>query len=451
MQYQFNPLPWFKSGLFWRTFFLLALLVTASMATWFISFKVVERKPRAQQISAQIVSMVTITRAALTHSAEDKRRQLLIDLASNEGIRIYLLEDDDQIVTPDENPFFKELSQRIRQKLGAETRFAKDVNGESGFWLSFSIDADQYWLQLEPDRIQDETGLQILGWASVSLMLTLIGAIFISKLINNPLSQLSAAARELANGRRPLPLPETGAKEIKETNISFNQMVSDLARIEQDRALILAGISHDLRTPITRLQLEVEMAPLDDSTRSGMQSDLSQMDSIINQFLDYAKPFEDHTIASVDLGELAEQIATKYLRLENCEINLEIERNLWINGIEIEIKRCINNLFENARRYGRSLPDEKLRLNLVCKPTELDGQRRILFELRDYGCGVPESELHRMLQPFTRLDLARGQASGSGLGLAIVERIVKRHSGRIHIRNHNQGGLQISIYLPPAK
>ena len=451
MQYQFNPLPWFRSGLFWRTFFLLAILVTASMATWFVSFKVVERKPRAQQISAQIVSMVTITRAALTHSAQDKRRQLLIDLASNEGIRIYLLEEEDEIVVPDQDPFFKELSQRIRQKLGGETRFATEVNGEPGFWLSFNIEADQYWLRLEPDRIQDETGLQILGWASVTLILTLIGAIFISKLINNPLSRLSVAARELANGRTPLPLPESGAREIKETNISFNQMVADLARIEQDRALILAGISHDLRTPITRMQLEVEMAPLDETARSGMQSDLSQMDSIINQFLDYAKPFEDHTITSVDLGLISEQIASQYIRLESCEIKLDIEPKLWINGIEIEIKRCISNLFENARRYGRSTQDGKMKLELVCRATELDGSKRILFDIRDHGCGVPDSELNRMLQPFTRLDLARGQANGSGLGLAIVERIVKRHSGKIHIRNHEAGGLQISIYLPPAK
>ena len=92
-----------------------------------------------------------------------------------------------------------------------------------------------------------------------------------------------------------------------------------------------------------------------------------------------------------------------------------------------------------------------MKLELVCRATELDGSKRILFDIRDHGCGVPDSELNRMLQPFTRLDLARGQANGSGLGLAIVERIVKRHSGKIHIRNHEAGGLQISIYLPPAK
>ena len=115
MQYQYRILPWYRSGLFWRTFFLLTLLMIASMLVWFASFKVVERKPRAQQVSAQIVSMVTLTRAALTHSAEDKRRQLLVDLASNEGIQIYLLEDDDKVVDPEINPFFKELSHLVRQ------------------------------------------------------------------------------------------------------------------------------------------------------------------------------------------------------------------------------------------------------------------------------------------------------------------------------------------------
>ncbi|WMW78941.1 ATP-binding protein [Undibacterium cyanobacteriorum] len=451
MQYTYQVLPWYRSGLFWRTFFLLSLLMTASMTVWFASFKVVERKPRAQQVSAQIVSIVTLTRAALTHAAADKRRQLLVDLASNEGIQIYLLEDDDRIIEPDTNAFFQELSVRVRQKLGVETRFAREVNDESGFWVSFVIDADHYWLRLDSDRIQDETGLQILGWASITLILTLIGAIFISKFVNNPLSQLSAAARELANGRTPQALPEEGPREIRETNLSFNQMVTDLARIEQDRALILAGISHDLRTPITRMQLEVEMASLDDAARTGMQSDLAQMDSIINQFLDYAKPFEDHTVVAFDISEICKQAIVQYARNEDTEISFDLESELLMNGLEIEIRRCIVNLFENARRYGRSLNDDKLRLHITGKKVFLDEQSRIILSIRDFGPGVPASELMRMLQPFTRLDIARGQANGSGLGLAIVDRIVKRHSGKINIENHRDGGLDITLSFPPAR
>ena len=142
-------MPWFRSGLFWRTFLLLSVLVTASMASWFISFKLVERKPRAQQLSNQIVSVVAITRAALTHSAQDKRLQLLTDLVRNEGIQIYPLEENDQIEALAETAFHKELKRRIQNKLGEQTRFALRVNGEDGFWLSFSIEDDQYWLRLE--------------------------------------------------------------------------------------------------------------------------------------------------------------------------------------------------------------------------------------------------------------------------------------------------------------
>ena len=189
-------------------------------------------------------------------------------------------------------------------------------------------------------------------------------------------------------------------------------MVTDLARIEQDRALILAGISHDLRTPITRMQLEVEMAALDDAARTGMQSDLAQMDSIINQFLDYAKPFEDHTVVAFSLSEVCEQTIHQYSRLENVEISHEIEADVLMNGIEIEIRRCINNLFENARRYGRRKSDDVLKLHIQCQLTEVDDRTRVYFAIKDHGSGVPESELERMLQPFTRLDIARSQANG---------------------------------------
>ncbi|MDP3785631.1 MAG: histidine kinase dimerization/phospho-acceptor domain-containing protein, partial [Undibacterium sp.] len=298
---------WLSSALFWRTFLLLAILVSASMTAWFLSYKLVERKPRAEQLAGKIAAMVTITRAALTYSAADKRHELLLDLADSEGIRIYLREESDLILAPEPNAFFNELSHLLRAKLGADTQFARSVNEEVGFWVSFTIESDQYWLILERDKLYGELGLQILGWASISLFFALIIAIFISRFINDPLARLSVAARTLALGGHPAPLPESGPKEIRETNLSFNRMVADLAQVEADRAVILAGISHDLRTPITRMQLEVEMAGFDETARSGMQSDLVQMDAIIQQFLDYAKPLNTGNMVRFDLSTLLRQ------------------------------------------------------------------------------------------------------------------------------------------------
>ncbi|MDO8701775.1 MAG: ATP-binding protein [Undibacterium sp.] len=440
-----NSLDWLKSGLFWRTFFFLALLVMASMVAWFGSFKIVERTPKAQQLAAQIVSVVTITRAALTHSAPDKRRELLFDLASNEGIRVYLLEDNDKVELPESTASFSELQTVIQSTLGKETQFAAKVNDVAGFWISFNIEDDQYWLRLDQDRVTPANGWQFLGWAAISLFLTLVGAVFISKLINDPLSRLSNAARMLAKGKQPLPLPEKGPSEIRETNASFNQMVDDLTRIESDRAVILAGISHDLRTPLARMQLEVEMANLTHDARQGMQFDLAQMDVIIGQFLDYAKPLESVTFEIVNVSELLEGIIDESARLPDVVIRSAIAKDIQMLGNRVELYRLFNNLIENGKRYGRSPGSQTVKMDIQCHYKNEEKRQGVLISVRDYGVGVPQEDITRLLRPFTRVDISRSQANGSGLGLAIVDRIVKRHEGRIRISNHATGGFLVVI------
>jgi two-component system osmolarity sensor histidine kinase EnvZ len=438
---------WFSSGLFWRTFFYMALLVTASMLAWVSSYKIIEQNPRAEQKSAQIVSIVTITRAALMHSAPDKRRELLQDLARNEGIQIYLLEKEDRVVLQEQTDFFLQMKNSIRRQLDVETRFAKEVNGEEGFWISFNIAYDQYWLRLDQEKITPETGLQIMGWAVISLVLILFGALFITKLINDPLSRLSIAARLIAKGEKPFPLPEKGAKEIRETNASFNQMVEDLARIDSDRAIILAGISHDLRTPLTRMQLEVEMANLSSEARAGMHADLEQMDAIINQFLDYAKPLEIGTIESINISELLQHCVNEAKRFSDCYIIFDIESDLLLSGSVTDLLRMMTNIFENANRYGRNSINNKLKLSVSCKKIENEMRYGIQIQVRDHGAGVPEESMEEILRPFTRVNAARSQANGAGLGLAIVDRIVKRHNGKLQLKNHLDAGLIVNLFF----
>jgi two-component system osmolarity sensor histidine kinase EnvZ len=223
-------------------------------------------------------------------------------------------------------------------------------------------------------------------------------------------------------------------------------MVDDLNRIESDRAVILAGISHDLRTPISRMLLEVEMAKLSDEARTGMQSDLAQMDGIIGQFLDYAKPTDVASFAPIDLSELLELAAQEASRLPDVRITTHIDSGVTAMGNPIELNRVVNNLIENARRYGKTGDSEFVDIDLICC---IEGGK-VLIELGDHGDGIPESEMDRLRRPFTRLDVARGQANGSGLGLAIVERVIRRHSGKLHLRNRHDHGLIIEITLPAA-
>jgi len=438
---------WIKSGLFWRTFFLLGFLIATSMAAWVASFRVVEQTPRANQIAAQVISIVTITRAALTHSAPDLRRELLFDLASNEGIRIYPLEDTDHVEPPVDTGMMQSIEQTIRDGLGPDTRFARTVNDVSGFWVSFTIADDEYWLMLDRSRIDGSSGIQWLGWGAATLLLSLIGAMIISGLINQPLARLAAAARSVANGGRPDPLPERGPREIREANHSFNQMVDDLNRVESDRTLILAGISHDLRTPLTRMQLELEMAGLPEQAREGMRSDLEQMDDIIGQFLDYARPSESGNFATVDVSELLAEAAQEAARSPDLRVSTEIEAHLEILGHAVDLKRVFNNLIENARRYGRT-PNCPYTDIALCGRAE---GGHVTVEVNDCGAGVPEGEVDRLLRPFTRMDSARGQANGAGLGLAIVHRIVLRHGATLQMQNRSEGGLCVRIVFPNAK
>jgi len=451
MRSYLNSLEWLRSGLFWRTFFMLAALVMASMTVWFLSFRTLERYPRAQQVNAQITSIVAITRAALTHSAPERRKELLLDLANNEGIRIYTLNEGDKAEPPEATAFFTELSQLMKIQMGKETRFAKSVNGIEGFWVSFDIEGDQYWLRLEEDRLDPPFTLPIISWASATLIFTLLGAAIISKLINDPLSRLSNAARLLAQGKQPQPLPEIGPKEIRETNASFNNMVEDLARIETDRTVILAGISHDLRTPLARMQLEVEMAVLDDQARVGMQSDLAQMDAIISQFLDYAKPIDSLRFDMIDISALLEQVIHEYSRVNYLHIHSAISPGQMISGNITELRRMFSNLIENSCRYGKNPDNLNTVIEIQCSLKNKGKKQGVLISFRDYGEGAKSDDLNKLLKPFTRADASRSQANGSGLGLAIVDRIVRRHRGRMRIYNHDYKGFVAVMIFPEIK
>lgn len=453
-----SPLKWLftlrlaslKSGLFWRTFILLGALTTTSMTAWVGMISVVQHDPQVQQISAQVVSVVTITHAALTHSAPELRRELLFDLVSNEGIRVFTLEADDQVDPPPDNALMPDIQKLVRAKLGQDTRFSSKVNGVSGFWVSFKIDDDQYWLMLERERIRGLTGIQWLGWASVVSLISLLGAAFISSLVNLPLRRLTKATRAFAQGMRPDPLPEKGPNEILEANRSFNQMVLQLQQVESDRAVILAGISHDLRTPLARMQLEVEMAHLSDEAREGIQSDIGQMDAIIGQFLDYARPTEASSFISVDISELLADVAHDAARIPDVRVKTDIAPGLHAMGNATDLKRVINNLVENARRYGKTPDQDVTEIDIGCSIKGAGAASRVVIEVQDHGAGVPDDQIGQLLKPFTRLDTARGQANGAGLGLAIVDRVLQRHGAELRVRNRDGGGLAIQILMKAA-
>src|SRR6478609_10680949 len=278
-------------SLFWRTFFLLSLLLIGSIVAWLQTFRALEFEPRAVQTAQQIASLVNLSRAALRYSDAIARVSLIKTLAEQEGVRILPSKPTDVYMTVDSTSLDERVADELVSRLGPGTVLASAVNGEKGFWVGFKIDSDSYWLLMDRNRFTKVGGRTWLIWLITAAGLSLAGAAVIARLINRPLKQLSFAASRVRDGDFDASRLDEKAvtSEIREVNIGFNRMAQQLAKIEQDRAVMLAGISHDLRTPLARLRLETEMSVADQDARDHMAADIDQLDAIIDKFLDYAR------------------------------------------------------------------------------------------------------------------------------------------------------------------
>ena len=426
-----------------RTFLLVSLLIVTSVAIWLTLFGLSEREPRARQISQLALSILNITNAALIAADPEKRLALLQDLAESEGIHLYPAEETDITEALPETYVFQRMQELLQTSFGDKTRFAGNVNGQAGLWISFSIgdsDEDDYWLRLPGEHAERDFPWHWLTWGGASLLLALLSAWLIVSRVTRPMRALALAAIKVGRGGNPEHIPEQGAIEIRHVAGAFNTMTGNLVAMNAERAEILAGISHDLRTPLSRLRLELELSMGDEEARSAAVADIEQMDGIIAQFLDYARDGTDRSRESCDLNAVVCEVATRITRSSSPPEFLLGDLPL----VEINrqgLTRAISNLLENARKYA----GEDLRI----VTSRADGLVHI--DIMDRGPGIPAEEVERLKRPFTRLETARSNVTGTGLGLAIVERVMRQHDGRLELHPREGGGLTARLVLPETE
>jgi two-component system osmolarity sensor histidine kinase EnvZ len=442
-----RPLRWLPKSLLWRAFLLIATLMLLAVAAWLAIFREAELEPRARQLTQMVVSMTNLTRAALLAARPEHRHNLLAELSDREGLHIYPADSNDRIVPPPPLPLPRRIETLLQEQLGPATRLAFELNDEPGLFVSFRIfpgTEGDFWLALPRERLERHLPLQWLGWGAAVLLLSLAGAWLIVFLITRPLRALETAARKVGAGETPPPLPERGPQEIAAVTLAFNQMSANLRQLEDDRRLLLAGISHDLRTPLTRLRMETELSVADAAARAGMAADIAEMDRTIGQFLDFARPQEDASTAAAltatDLSALLTEIAARYGR--------HLSFNPPASPVSARIRpdllhRAIVNLIENALRHGGQ--------GEHCEPVELaltTTGEEVIIAVLDHGPGIAPNEVERLKLPFTRGEAARTGAGGAGLGLTIVDRIVRAQNGRLELLPRSGGGLAAQIHLP---
>jgi two-component system osmolarity sensor histidine kinase EnvZ len=429
----------FPRTLLWRSVLLIALLLAVSHVAWLEIFRVSEREPRARQVAEQIVSVVNLTRAALITAEPSKRLGLLQDLSQDEGIQVYVGHPGERVAPLPDRPFLRMVEADVKRQLGAGTQLATSRDGMRGAWVSFRIDADDYWVFMPRSRLERADPLRWVGWGILVLALALIGAYLIVARINRPLRELTRAADEIGRGKTPPPVSETGPVEIHTLARAFNQMSADLKRLDDERALLLAGVSHDLRTPLSRIRLGLEMldGQNDTALKAGLVQDIEDIDAAISQFLDFARVTEGEAIVpDGDLNAIAREQRDRYARAGK-DVSARLVPLPPLALRPLAIQRLIVNLVENALRHGKG------QVEIVTE----SAVGKVMLEVLDRGPGIPAADAERMLRPFTRRDAARS-GTGTGLGLAIVDRVARMHGGNVQLLARDGGGLRVRVELP---
>ncbi len=430
---------WWPRTLLWRSVLLIATLLVIAHLAWLQIFRASEVEPRALQAAQQIVSVVNLTRAALVTADPGRRYALLDELAQREGIQVYAGNAAEAVPPLPDRPFLRIMAAQLRERLGPQTRLALEREGVAGVWVSFRIDNEEFWVTLPRARIERNEPLRWIGWGALVLALAVLGAFIVVSRINRPLRELTRAAELLGRGATPTRVTEAGPAEIRTLARAFNQMAADIQRQDEERALLLAGVSHDLRTPLSRIRLALEM--LDDrgnaDLKSGVAQDIGDIDTAIGQFLDFARPVDAEQItAASDLNTIIRSVAERYTRNDrNVVFHAGAPQPQPLRAQALQ--RLLANLIDNALRHGQGA---------VEVVTAREGTINCI-EVLDRGPGIPPSEAARMLQPFTRLNSARS-TSGTGLGLAIVDRIARLHGGSVYLLPREGGGLRARVELP---
>ncbi|HTR09995.1 MAG TPA: ATP-binding protein [Paraburkholderia sp.] len=301
-------------------------------------------------------------------------------------------------------------------------------------WVRGPQDARWIVVPGQPLRIMRPLD-RLVPWFIIIFAAAVIAALVAAWMLQQPLRALAQAVGRFGRGQPVPPVPERGPRELRQLTRGFNQMVKEVERTEKDRAVMLAGVAHDLKTPLARLRLRAEM--MDEAkVRDGVVRDVESMAHIVDQFLVFAHDGADGS-EPVEVGEQCERIARNYRTVSGETIAIEMHLHA---GSEFRLpaatlERVVSNLIDNAHAYGAP--------PIVIESER--GEEGFSLTVRDHGKGIPDQDLTQASRPFVRLDPARGGNGHSGLGLAIVERLVRRAGGELSIGNGENGGLAVRM------
>ncbi|AQP99588.1 two-component system sensor histidine kinase EnvZ [Pseudoalteromonas aliena] len=427
----------FPRSAFGQTVFLVAALLLINQIVSYVTVSLYVVKPTIEQVNLMLAKQIKTVFIDWEDGVEinDEVSEKFFEIT---GIEV-MTQREAMRNGLGQSREYSGLSRSMSEQLDGFSRVRISQTGPLIYWVE-APQAPGYWVKVPLIGFK-ENNLEFLTFYLSSIgFLSVLGGWLFARHLNRPLKALQQAAIKVSVGDFSTKVGEQGSTEVIEVTRAFNQMSRGIAELENDRRLLMAGVSHDLRTPLTRIRLATEMmADTDEFLRDGIIYDIEDMNGIIDQFIEYLRHHKREELICEDINALAAEVVHSELQHQR---SITFKSNPNIGKIPLSIvaiKRVITNMIGNARRYSEGDIEVLSYFN--------SNKKYAVIEVKDNGPGIPESELESVFEPFKQGDAARG-SEGSGLGLAIIKRIVDMHDGKVKLSNRPEGGLSAKVYLP---
>ncbi|MBI5938772.1 MAG: ATP-binding protein [Betaproteobacteria bacterium] len=402
-------------------------------------FSVIE--PLAKRSAEDLAARIVLAAQTWVELPPETREDYEVELALRHNLELGAVRAS--LVESEAPSFFGDrLEPVLAQRIGQAIEIKRGPD-PAWSWVEFRSAGNLLRIGFLKERYQLQAPLVVAGILLLGALLTAAMALLMVRRTAVRLKRLALSAAEVGQGRQPAMMPETGAEEWQQLTRAFNRMAAEVRDLLENRTTLLAGISHDLRTPLTRLRLALSMLAdgqggADAKQVQRMEADLAEIDRLIGAMLAFARALQTEAPKALELPALLAGLAQA--TSEPTRVRVSAADACTVVAGELALRRIVGNLLENALRYGEGRPVE---LELAC------GEREVAVRVLDHGPGIPAAEREAVFRPFYRLEQSRSKDSGgSGLGLAIAKQLADAHGWRIELAEREGGGLAASLIVP---
>ncbi len=408
---------------------IIIIVLLTSIVFYQTSWSIISKR-LTQSVAADINVLVKLINSDLTNNA--------VNIANQDFKMKINIINDKQLLSSKFNLNSGILSSRLNQSLSElNKKFDYDLtNLEEGVLIYIQIDEDILEINVDKDRLYSESAFVFLLWMIFASIILFFMSYFLMNRQLRPLKRLAIIAETFGRGLDAPDIKTAGAYEIRQTANAFNQMRTRIKRFLKQRTEMLAGVSHDLRTPLTRMKLQISLMK-DMKAKSELEADVNEMTSMLDSYVSFVKTESPEPIEIIIINELIGDII-KITEKNSVELIVNEKNTIQTSGRQIQLKRAFNNIIDNSKRYSK-----KIEINLY------KNEKECVIEFNDDGEGIPKDKYEDVFKPFFTLDPSRNKLKGeSGLGLTITRDIIRSHGGDVKLSRSNLGGLQLKVLLP---